>query len=898
MNNAALSDRSEPKASAPGASGQPTTSSAPAPVAEDAATTSFCARFERRVQETPTIEAVHTDRGALTCDALNRAANRLAHAILARRGQADKPVAFLLEYGAPQITAIIGILKAGGFYAALDAALYPPARLAWFAEYLQTDLIVTDNAHLTLAQALSDGKIPLLNLDALEADLSEENPGIYPPLGGPAMILFTSGSTGRPKGVVHSQRMLSFCAQMVPGLSYTGVRLLQHSSCSYVASIVLFQSLVNGGTLYPYDLKKRGLENLPQWMIEHEISRCFFVTSMFRHLVGLLKGATFSKLEMLTLGGEAVTAKEVEQWRQCTGPNCRLLVGFGSTEGGGTMQVLTKDGPPSESAPSIGQPSRGSEILLLNETGEEVAPGETGEIVARSPLLALGYWRDPELTNQKFRPDPKRPGENLYFTGDLGRRRADGGFEHHGRKDFQEKIRGHRINPGEIESALLETTGVTEAAVVGRNNPAGERQLVAYVVQAEGTALTAQTLLHALRPKLPAHMMPSAFVFVDALPLTATGKIDRLALPSSDGGRPDLANPYVAPATALQRSLAALWEEHLGVRPIGVHDDFFDLGGDSLLAVKMIAAVDDRLGLKMTGADLLTGLTVELLAETLSRQVEESVGRRLVEIQSGDGSLPRLFFVHGDYRDGGLYCPGLARRLGPEQGFYALPPHGLSEPFLVPRTLQEMAAANVQALLAFQPEGPYTLGGHSNGAVIAFEMAQQLRRQGRTVANVLMVAPPPIMRSRPGPGHAWLQTLWPAAAKGRPPHDLSQSSHDERRVRLETIYGEACINYRAEPGVDRVAVIQAEDDPLVDSLRTAYRHPLSSGWRAGRNRWDWARIGVERLLGAAVLPTDWQSLAREVTVEATPGDHFSILSTHLEALADRLKNHLPAPGGR
>ncbi|HEX8186752.1 MAG TPA: alpha/beta fold hydrolase, partial [Pyrinomonadaceae bacterium] len=345
--------------------------------------------------------------------------------------------------------------------------------------------------------------------------------------------------------------------------------------------------------------------------------------------------------------------------------------------------------------------------------------------------LARGYLHRPSLTAERFVPDPfsAEPGGRLYRTGDLARYLPDGEIEFLGRMDEQVKIRGFRIELGEIEAALAECEGVREAAVVAREAAGGGR-LVAYVAGAGGEAPEAEALRGELKRRLPEYMVPSAFVVLDELPRAPGGKVDRRALPAPGQQRSGL-KEFVAPRTGVEMSLAKIWEELLGVSPVGVTDNFFDLGGHSLLAVRMTARIQKQFGQEIPLAALFQGATIEHLATLLGERSEGVVWSPLVSIRPTGRKRP-FFCVHAIGGDV-LSFYYLSRYLDEEQPFYALQApalYELGETFL---TIEDYAARYVEAVRGAQPEGPYLLGGYSFGGVVAFEMAQQLRRQGQRV---------------------------------------------------------------------------------------------------------------------------------------------------------------------
>jgi thioesterase domain-containing protein/acyl carrier protein len=510
--------------------------------------------------------------------------------------------------------------------------------------------------------------------------------------------------------------------------------------------------------------------------------------------------------------------------------------------------VLDDRVPLNGSRVPVGYPFEGTEVLIVDEGGKTLGPGEAGEIVVRSRMLAPGYWRDPEQTAAAFQPDPEGPEVRRYRTGDLGLLRPDGCLEHLGRRDHQVKVRGHRVEPAEVERALLNLGCFQDAVVVGRGARHDSQQLVAYVVGRPGPASSVGGLRKALRENFPDYMIPSAFVRLDTLPLTPNGKVDRQALPAPEAARPALDNDYQPPEDVIEQQLTEVWEDCLNVRPIGAADNFFELGGDSLLALEMLARVEELFGKTVAPETLLGGATLRHLARALLQQAERQTPGPLIEVQGG-GSGRRFFFLHGNWYGGGLYCVNLARHLGPKQPFYALQPHG-EFGARVPPTIEEMAADHVRTLLAFQRRGPFLLGGYCNGGLVALEMAHQLFRRGHRLDRVIAIAPPPGIRF----GAALLE---PPALPPSSALEVPGVKTMDWYYKLGAAYREACARYLVRPFPGRLIVFQPLDD--------APDRQAVQGWKAA---------------------------ARWVEIDFVPGNHFTVLTTHIATLADRLRHSL------
>ena len=456
---------------------------------------SIPARFERQVDRYPEQPAVKVGTHQLTYTEINRAANRVARAILARRGHGEEPVALLLEHGASLISAILGVLKVGKIYLPLDPS-YPLARSGYILEDAGAALIVTNNRHLALAGRLNQAGRPLLNIDELDSTYPEVNLGLPVPPDALAYILYTSGSTGRPKGVVQNHRNVLWDIREYTNTLHISPddRMTLLYSCSVNGSVRgIFGALLNGASLYPLDIKEEGLNGLADLLSREEITFFHSVPTVFRHFVGALTGTErFPKLRLIRFGGERVLARDVESYRKHFPDDCQLYTGMGATETGHVRHYFhDKRTPITSGVVPTGYAVEGKEVLLLDDAGREVGVGHAGEIAVRSRYLALGYWRKPDLTRAAFLHDPAGGPERIFRTGDMGRMHPDGCLEHLGRKDFQVKVRGYRIEAAEIETALLGLAGVREAVVVAREAVPGEHELVAYVVPEPTQAPTA-----------------------------------------------------------------------------------------------------------------------------------------------------------------------------------------------------------------------------------------------------------------------------------------------------------------------------------------------------------------------------------------------------------------------
>lgn len=571
-------------------------------------------RFEQQVATYPERIAVRSTRHTFTYDELNRVANRVARAILDRSDVPQQPVAVLFEHGVPFVIASLGVLKTGKVQVSLESG-FPQARLRYVLEQSNAAMLVTDNANLPLARQLGD--IPLVNIDEIGGRFPDENPGLAIRPDSCAAIAYTSGSTGAPKGIVWNQR----------GVLHAVMRHTNMFQICVDDRIVMFRAslrpclyaLLNGATYYPVALRGEAVLALPEWLIEEEITIYRAAVSAFRNFAGALAGGeNFPHLRLILLFGEPMYRADVELYRRHFAQASILAGSLGCLEFDDYAYYFAdRTAPLRGDVVPGGYPVVDAEILLLDDGGRPVSPDQIGEIAISSRYNPVGYWRKPDLAPIALPHRAGRKDESIYLTGDLGSRSSDGCLFHHGRKDFQVKIRGYRVELAEIEAALLDIDGIKAAAVAGWEDAPGNKRLVAYIVPAGAHIPAVTELRRVLGDQLPDYMLPSTFITLDALPLTATGKVDRRALPSPRRTRPALESTFVAPRAPLEEKLAQLWAGVLGLDRVGVHDGFLDLGGDSLLATQVVSRVLAQLHVRVPPRALFDAPTVAAMAALL-----------------------------------------------------------------------------------------------------------------------------------------------------------------------------------------------------------------------------------------------------------------------------------------
>ena len=873
--------------------------------------------FEEQAERTPDAIAVVFQDQPLTYRELNSKANQLAHYLIKLGVGPDVLVGICVERGIRMVVGLLAILKAGGAYVPLDPT-YPKERLQFMLEDADLQVILTEEK---LQHQLPAIKLNLVCLDSAWQTISQEsphNPLIVGNSDNLAYIIYTSGSTGRAKGVMVPHRAVN---RLVLNTNYIQLtpadRIAQASNSSFdAATFEIWGALLNGASLVGVS-KEVLLDSsaLAAKLDEERISVLFVTTALFNQLVTQLP-TIFQKLRVLLFGGEAVEPKWVRELLLC-GPPSQLLHVYGPTEN----TTFTTWYPVHEVALGattvpIGRPIANTKVYLLDSHLQPVPIGVPGELYIGGAGVARGDLNRPQLTKEKFIPNPFGPPEGnrpinpntggdgreekLYKTGDLCRYLPDGNIEFLGRIDHQVKIRGFRIELGEIEAVLSHHPSVQEVVVVviDSGGPSGPgKRLVAYLV---GEAVGAYKPLRGyLAKKLPDYMIPSAFVQLEAMPLTPNGKIDRRALPAPDASTLASETSFVAPRNSIELQLAQIWSEVLGVSPIGVQDNFFDLGGHSLLAVRLMAQISQQFGQHLPLATLFRANTIEKLTILLGEEITSQFWSPLVAIQPKGSKAP--FFCMPGSGGNVVYYHQLARHLDEDRPFYALQPpslDGVSAPFY---RVEEIATYYVEAIQTIQPNGPYFLGGHSFGADVAFEMAQQLQKQGEKVALLALLDHPARLPGNTPKQLDWDDAQWLTVIAGI----LEMLSGKKLGISAETLQPLApaaqldYLKQRMEavnllPSGSRiervrgiVQTIKADELAFVGYVPSrGYEGPIT----LFRTRSYNDELGF---FGEFSKDSTWgwnQLSSLPVHVHVVPGNHTTILShPHVQVLAEKLK---------
>jgi amino acid adenylation domain-containing protein len=613
------------------------------PIKRDDLDRSIVELFERQVRRNPDHIALKAVNRVMTYSELDRLANRVANAILSRDQSRGSPITINVGDDMLTMIAVMGVLKSGHCYVPLNHEL-PSLRLRSILEDSTASTVVTCNECLPLTRDLVGGQYRIVNLDSLETNSCDENPRIPIAAADIAHIIYTSGSTGLPKGVIETHRNIIHHVMRVTNSAYysaTDRMTLLRPPNSGGALMNTYSALLNGASLYSLDIKKEGIQRLVRLLVEEQITVYHSSATVFRHVLASLDRATqFPYLRLIRLGSEPVLKRDIELYRRLfPASTCTIVNALNCTEANTVRQYFI-DGK-SEIIGDIvpvGYAADDMEVVLLDDSGTEVGNGEIGEIAIKSRFLSPGYWRKPELTRAAF-----VTGDNtdvrLLLTGDVGRMRSDGCLEYVGRKDFQLKIRGHKVHTNEVESALLGVPGVEQAVAVGDEAVNGDPRLIAYLVLRDDRKLTSSQLQNALKICLPSYMLPAAYVVLESMPLTANGKIDRRSLPPAPQARPELGELYVAPRTPIESALAKIWSESLNIDHVGVNDPLFEIGADSLLASTIVSKVNRIFTLDLAPhalfqADTVARFSTVVISNGGNVQRIEAVARSWLKVES------------------------------------------------------------------------------------------------------------------------------------------------------------------------------------------------------------------------------------------------------------------------
>ena len=682
---------------------------------------SIPALFAAQVAARPDAVAISWGSLSMTYREVDEAANRLAHLLVGQGAGPGQPVALLFSRSAEAIVAILAVLKTGAAYLPID----PTAPLARIKFMLEDAAPIAAITTASMRSRLDVCELTIIDIEEAQVDSYPSTALPAPAADGIAYIIYTSGTTGVPKGVaVTHHNATQLIASLDAGLPATGVWTQSHSYAFDVSVWEIFGALLRGGRLVVVpESVVRSPEDFHALLVTEQVS----VFTQTPSAVAMLSPEGLESVALVIVG-EACPAEVVDRWA----PGRVMVNAYGPTE---TTMCVAISAPlaPGSGAPPIGSPVSGAALVVLDGWLRPVPVGAVGELYVAGAGVGCGYVGRSELTASRFVACPfGGPGERMYRTGDLVCWGADGQLRYLGRADEQVKIRGYRIELGEVQAALARLDGVRQAVVIAREDRSGEKRLVGYVTgTADPVELRAQ-----LADRLPAHMVPAATVLLDALPLTPNGKLDTRALPAPEY----IGAGYRAPTSAVEEIMADIYAQVLGLELVGVDDSFFDLGGDSLSAMRLIAAINASLDADLSVRTLFDAPTVRSLGQRLG--TDTASAQEVVPVQSlKKGTGVPLFCIHpaggvswpyqvlGNYLD----CPiiGIQQIQQGEE----------------PRSLRDMAENYADRIQEIYPAGPYNLFGWSFGGVVAHELAIELQRRGCVIARLIVLDAQPSLDS-------------------------------------------------------------------------------------------------------------------------------------------------------
>jgi amino acid adenylation domain-containing protein len=893
---------------------------------------SFAELFAAQAEKTPDRIAVVSESTAMTYALLDFLSGRVSRHIRAGGGGPEKIVAIFANRGIEFLVSMLGVFKAGAAYLPLDP-LSPKQRICdALAQSKSSIILVGSELAMDASEVFTDlyEYVETVAPDEYTRVLTiEELRKTEPEMEGLttqalarnlAYVIFTSGSTGRPKGAMVEQRgMINHIYAKLADLTLleTDVVAQTANQCFDISVWQFLAPLLVGGRVHIVNDSIVRAPKLLLELLERESITVFetvpsLMQAMLREIERLANNLPrLEAMRWMVVTGEALRPNLCRQWLAAY-PGTPLLNAYGPTECSDDVTHCIIKQPPSaeEQDVPIGRAIANTRLYVLDEAMMPVPTGVPGELYVGGVGVGRGYLGKPELTSASFVCDPfsGETGSRLYRTGDVVRYRRDRELEFLGRCDYQVKIRGFRIEMGEIESELHKHSGVKDAVVVAWESETGEKRLIAYVVPTAGEEITGSDLREHLQRSLADYMVPSAFVTVDEIPLTVNGKVDRKAL-LGVGDKIDQkrllqlaleqeskTKEFIPPRNILEGQLAVLWEEVLEVRPIGVRDSFFDIGGHSLLAVRLMSRIQQWFGQDLPLSVLFQCPTIEQLARVMSEQFDSDSASPLVALQP-NGSKRPFFCVHP--ATGNIFgYIRLAHHLGIDRPFFGLQDPKLFGEGSVDAAIADIASSYIKAIREVQPEGPYLLGGWSFGGLAAFEMAQQLRKQGQQTALLVIIdASSPVHQLRRFTSADAAQILSILAMEMAPGTATDSRSLVEnlRRLPARELQVKYVVDYVKEHN-DSLVIPSYADKYLQRCLEL-----FESRIKAGKQYMPQLYLGPitllradERILQiegeAADATLGWQELSAEpVKVHVVPGNHATLVrEPHVESLARQL----------
>jgi amino acid adenylation domain-containing protein len=848
--------------------------------------------IRKQAAQRPEAKAVSFESETLTYSVLDIKSTRLARHIRSLGVGQESLVGLCLERGLDLVVSILAVLKAGAAYVPLDPG-FPAERLSYMVKDSGAKILIT---HSVLSEKLFSGlDLKCVRLDEDQTQIEQQSSEPFPPLAGPsnrAYVLYTSGSTGRPKGVEIEHRALTnFLCSMAqePGLSENDVLLAVTTLGFDIAGLELFLPLITGARI---ELASRETAvdgaALARLLSNSGATVMQATPATWRMLFD--SGWPGNRGLKVLCGGEALNPELAARLVSNCGSVWNL---YGPTE----TTIWSSLARIESGEVTIGRPIANTRMYILDSHRELVPRGVVGELWIAGDGVARGYLNRPELAAERFVADPFRPEERMYRTGDLARHLADGRLECLGRVDNQVKIRGYRIELGEIETVLHAHPQVQGCVVAARSENGSDARLIAYVVAGTEGRPSIEKLRTHLRARLPDYMIPSGYVFLDAIPLTPNGKVDRNSLPIPNDSLPEQQADYVAPRNEIEEVMAEIWADVLGVKNVGVFDHFFELGGHSLSATRLLARLKNAFETDLPLRSLfieptIAGLSKHIVCDASTQRYryldQIPKFKRLVPAQPR-GSRPPLFLVAGfwDAEDTMRTLSGFIPHLGLDQPLYGFQPRWVEGNAERYSGVEEAASEFLPELLSVQPNGPYQLGGDCVGGVIAMAMAVELMRRGEKVQLLVLLD-----THKP----SWIRSLvmelsasWRHNVRPRTKHIMEvfgQIMTARHHVRTQLVRDLARRKIEGDKGKNKVELGRERLHRLrLDYIRTMYRHRPKNYSGKVTLIVNEKQYKFDKFMG-------WGGSALGgIEIHPTPGDHFTRFNYRKE-LAERLANCL------
>jgi acyl-coenzyme A synthetase/AMP-(fatty) acid ligase/thioesterase domain-containing protein/acyl carrier protein len=672
-----------------------------------------------------------TKNGSVTFQEADSFSNQICHQLRQSLTDKNSGIGIFIRDPREVIPCLMGVLKSNLYFVVLDV-MFPAATLLSMIQDAAIKLILTTTPHFQQIRSLVGDSVTVLNIDEIDKTVEVDTSPLSNSADDIVQIMYTSGSTDKPKGVIEDFRYLIRGVYIkLETYRYTADDcIIRLSSFSFAGPHVdVFAALVTGLSLCYLDVKLEGFRAFPELMRRENVTFCTSTATTFRSLASVLKpDEIFPSMRTFVLAGEKRLRSDFLSIRDHF-PNVKeVRLGFGSTETGFvTSSMLSLDTVLQYDSLPSGLPHSDTEVLIWDPERNSLPQGEEGEIIVHSGFLGRGYLNQPELTKTRFLPDPEKPGWQFYRTGDLGRILSDGQLMHLGRLDNMIKIRGIRIELESIENLISSYPGVVHVASKVISDYKGMKKLACYFTTEEGVKVPVSDLRKQLSQHLPIQQLPSYLIWLEKMPLTNTGKVSFEKLPLPNLTRPALSTPYAPASSDTEKKLAAIWEEHIGVSGIGVEDDFFDLGGDSLLAVIVFSAVEELLGIDLPVSTLIKAPTIRNLARIIESGLVEDSTAVVIQINES-GSKSPLFFIPGK---GGYptRIRHLAKKMDADIPMYAFQNVPVLKNELLENQVELVATRFLKEINKRVAGEVIILVCESLGGKIGYEICQQLRKQ-------------------------------------------------------------------------------------------------------------------------------------------------------------------------